>query len=112
MRRLALLALLVACTHRAATDGLASFYGKGFEGKPTASGEPFDPQGLTAAHLTLPFGTCLEVQNIANGRTVRVRVNDRGPYVKGRLIDLSEGAARKLGMLDLGVAPVRISRCE
>ena len=111
MRRIALLVGLTACACRT-TEGVASFYGKGFEGKQTASGEIFDPQGLTAAHPTLPFGTCLRVENRANGRVVKVRVNDRGPYVKGRMIDLSEGAARKLGMLDGGLATVRLLPCD
>jgi rare lipoprotein A len=100
-----------ACVHHG-TEGLASYYGKGFEGRPTASGEIFNPQGLTCAHPTLPFGTCLRVENRANGKVVRVRVNDRGPYVKGRIIDLSEGAARKLGMLEGGLTTVRLDPCD
>jgi rare lipoprotein A len=92
--------------------GLASFYGEGFDGKLTANGEKFDRRAFTAAHRTLPFGTCLVVTAVATGRSVRVRVNDRGPYVAGRLIDLSEAAARALGIVDSGVAQVRLSRCE
>ena len=90
---------------------MASFYGPGFEGKLTANGERFDPQAFTAAHRTLRFGTCLEVLNLGNGRTTRVRVNDRGPYAGGRILDVSVAAARALGMLERGVARVRLTRC-
>lgn len=89
--------------------GLASFYGKDFHGKQTANGEVFDMYGLTAAHKTLPFNTWLEVKNLANGRTIIVRVNDRGPFVKDRIIDLSYGAARELKMLGTGVQEVEIT---
>jgi rare lipoprotein A len=91
---------------------MASYYGPGLHGRPTANGETFDKNGFTAAHRKLAFGTCVEVQNLANNRTVKVRVNDRGPYVDGRIIDVSEAAARALGMLDTGVAKVRLSRCD
>jgi rare lipoprotein A (peptidoglycan hydrolase) len=106
--------LLVACAHSHAGygEGLASFYGRDFEGKPTASGEPFHAKAMTAAHRTLPFGTCLRVENTRTGRVVEVRVNDRGPYAQGRIVDLSEGAARALGIADVGVAPVRLSACR
>jgi rare lipoprotein A len=93
-------------------DGVASFYGKGFEGKPTASGEPFNPRAYTAAHRTLPFGTCVRVEERRSGRSVEVRVNDRGPYVAGRIIDLSEAAARALGITETGVGQVRLSACR
>jgi len=93
-------------------DGVSSFYGKGFEGKPTASGEPFNPHAFTAAHRTLPFGTCVRVEERHSGRSVEVRVNDRGPYVAGRIIDLSEAAARALGFTESGVAQVRLSACR
>src|SRR6185295_1415197 len=93
-------------------EGTASYYGEGFDGKPTASGERFDKRDLTAAHKTMKFGTCLVVENAKNGKRVKVRVNDRGPYVAGRLIDVSEEAARRLGMLDSGVAKVRLYRCD
>jgi rare lipoprotein A len=83
--------------------GRVSLYGKGFEGKKTASGETFDPEAMTMAHRTLPFGTLVRVTNVENDRSVEVRVNDRGPYVAGRIADLSLGAARKLGMVDDGV---------
>jgi rare lipoprotein A len=88
--------------------GLASWYGAFHHGLPTASGEPFDMGQLTAAHRTLPLGTRLRVTNLENGRIVRVRVNDRGPYVAGRVLDLSHGAARMLDMVDRGVVPVRL----
>jgi rare lipoprotein A len=87
--------------------GRASWYGRAHEGKPTASGEPFDADAMTAAHRTLPFGTWLLVENVANGRTVRVRVNDRGPVIDGRVLDLSRAAARALGMTGQGVIEVR-----
>lgn len=94
-----------------AREGLASFYGEGFQGRTTANGERFDRRAMTAAHRTLPFGSCVRVENLGNGRSVEVRVNDRGPYVRGRIIDVSEAAARELGMLQQGVARVRLSPC-
>jgi rare lipoprotein A len=92
-------------------EGLASYYGPGLAGRPTASGEKFNPQNLTAAHRKLPFGACLRVVNMGNGRSVEVRVNDRGPFVKGRVVDVSLAAAKRLGMLDKGLARVRLYRC-
>jgi rare lipoprotein A len=89
---------------------LASWYGEEHHGKPTASGEPFDMHALTAAHPSLPFGTLVVVTNLRNGRSVTVRVNDRGPFVRGRGIDLSYAAARALGSVGAGVVPVRIAR--
>ncbi len=88
--------------------GLASWYGHAHRGKRTASGEVYDPRDLTAAHRTLPLGTRLMVTNVDNGRAVEVRVNDRGPFVEGRIIDLSYGAASLLGAAGRGVIPVRI----
>lgn len=88
--------------------GLASWYGKYFDGKPTASGEPYDMHDLTAAHPTLPLGTFVKVTNLRNGRSVVVRVNDRGPVVDGRIIDLSYNAARVLEMKARGVQRVRL----
>ena len=88
--------------------GLASWYGPYFYGRPTASGELFVPGTMTAAHKTLPFGTMLEVTSPDTGRTVVVRVNDRGPYSGARILDLSETAARELGVLHMGVANVQI----
>jgi rare lipoprotein A len=85
--------------------GVASFY---TEGERTASGEKFDAHELTAAHPTLPFGTKLRVTNVATGRSVTVRVNDRGPYVHGRVVDVSYSAAQSLGMVGKGVANVKL----
>jgi peptidoglycan lytic transglycosylase len=90
--------------------GIASWYGPGFHGQSTASGEIYNQNALTAAHPTLPLGTRVEVTNLANGKSVQVRINDRGPFVRGRKIDLSRGAARKLGMINPGVSRVRIKR--
>ena len=87
------------------SHGIASFYS---EGNRTASGEKFNPQELTAAHPTLPFGTKLRVTNQHTGRSVTVRVNDRGPYVPGRVVDVSYSAAQALGMVGRGVAPVKL----
>jgi rare lipoprotein A len=86
--------------------GRASWYGPGFHGKRTASGERFDMNDLTAAHRTLPFGTRVRVRNIQNGREVVVRINDRGPLVRDRIIDLSRAAAAALDLLQAGEAPV------
>ena len=88
--------------------GLASWYGKDFHGRPTSSGEPYDMFRHTAAHRTLPLGTVVEVINLQNGKTTRVRINDRGPFVRGRIIDLSYAAARDLGMVEAGVVPVEL----
>ncbi len=91
-------------------EGLASWYGgnDGFEGKPTASGEIYDSSKLTAAHRDFPLDTVLDVTCLENGRTVRVRVNDRGPFVKGRVIDLSHAAAERIELIGPGVARVRL----
>ena len=89
-------------------QGVASFYGRGFAGRPTATGERFNPGAMTAAHRTLPFGTRVRVTNTRNGRSVVVRINDRGPFIRGRVIDLSTAAARALGMINSGLAPVKI----
>lgn len=88
--------------------GIASWYGPEFHGRPTSSREIFDQNDLTAAHPTLPFGTMVLVTNLENGRQVTVRINDRGPFVKGRIIDLSYAAARLLGLVGPGTARVRI----
>ncbi len=92
-------------------EGLASFYGAELVGRPTASGETFDKEQLTAAHRTLPFGTCVRVTLLSTGRSIDVRINDRGPFVAGRIIDVSEAAARELGLIDSGVSRVKLSRC-
>jgi rare lipoprotein A len=88
--------------------GTASWYGEFFEGKPTASGEPYDMYDFTAAHPTLPLGTFVRVTNLRNRKSVIVRVNDRGPVVDGRIIDLSYNAARALGMKARGIQRVRL----
>jgi len=93
-------------------EGLASYYGPGLHGRPTASGEKFDQNAMTAAHRTVRFGTCLRVVNMENGHSVQVRVNDRGPYKDERIIDVSLGAARKLDMVKKGLVRVRLYRCE
>jgi rare lipoprotein A len=93
-------------------EGLASYYGPGLHGRKTASGERFDQNALTAAHRTMRFGTCLRVVNMENGKSVEVRVNDRGPFKEERIIDVSLGAARKLEMVEKGLARVRIYRCK
>lgn len=89
--------------------GGASYYGLRFHGRRTASGERFDMAGMTAAHRTLPFGTMVCVRSLVNGKTVMVRINDRGPHARQRVIDLSQGAADALGMLGLGIKQVAIS---
>jgi len=90
------------------SEGRASFYGEELAGNPTASGERFDPEKLTAAHRTLPLGSRVRVTNLRNGESVVVRINDRGPFHGNRIIDLSEAAARQIGMLKRGTARVRI----
>ncbi|MCK2183375.1 septal ring lytic transglycosylase RlpA family protein [Halomonas sp. YJPS3-2] len=89
--------------------GVASYYSDRFQGRTTASGEAFDQRQLTAAHRTLPLGTKVLVTRPDNGRQVEVLINDRGPYIAGRVIDLSKSAARALGMLHRGTAPVQLS---
>jgi rare lipoprotein A len=88
--------------------GAASWYGQKFHGRKTSNGEIYDMYGVSAAHKTLPFGTVVQVRNLSNGRELDVRINDRGPFVKGRIIDLSYGAAQKLGVVEPGTAPVEI----
>jgi rare lipoprotein A len=88
--------------------GQGSYYGADFSGRRTASGEVFDPNQLTAAHRTLPFGTRLRVTNVRNGRSIVVRINDRGPFTGNRVIDLSHAAAGRIGMLASGTAQVRL----
>ncbi len=94
-----------AAETKTASQGVASFY---TEGTQTASGEKFDTHDLTAAHPTLPFGTRLRVTNVASGKSVTVRVNDRGPYVPGRVVDVSYAAAETLGMVGSGIAKVKL----
>lgn len=95
-------------TVTASSTGVASWYGKRFQGRLTASGEPFDMAALTAAHRDLPFGSRVRVTNLDNGRSVVVVINDRGPKVRSRHIDLSRAAARELGFLQGGLAKVRM----
>ena len=89
--------------------GVASYYGRAFAGRPTASGERFDPDQMTAAHKTLPFGSRVKVTNTANGKSVVVRINDRGPFVTGRHIDLSRSAAEQIGLVRLGHGNVEMA---
>lgn len=89
-------------------NGWASWYGPGFHGRRSASGERYNQNALTAAHRSLPFGTKVRVTNTRNGRSVVVKINDRGPYIRGRIIDLSAAAARIVGVMQSGVAPVRV----
>ncbi len=88
--------------------GVASWYGPGFAGRKTASGERYRPAGMSAAHRTLPFGTAVKVTNLDNDKSVIVKINDRGPFVRGRIIDMSQGAAKKLGMMGSGTARVKV----
>lgn len=97
-----------ACTPKISQKGKASFYGDKFNGRKTASGEKFRNSKLTAAHKTLPFGTKVKVINLKSGQSVKVRINDRGPFVAGRIIDLSKKAARRIGIIDEGVGAVEI----
>lgn len=123
MRLIALLAALAftACatsaeeTRRSGTQtalysqvGVASWYGGKFHGRKTANGETYDQNRMTAAHRTLPFGTKVEVTNLRNGRSVVVRINDRGPFIKGRIIDVSRRAAGELGFRNQGITKVRV----
>ena len=100
-----------AARSRWTEEGLASWYGgnDGFEGKPTASGEIYDSSLLTAAHRDLPLGTVVEVRSLQNGGSVRVRINDRGPFIQGRIIDLSRAAADRLGLIGPGTGRVRLT---
>lgn len=104
------LALLLAGTCQAKAEcGIASWYGWG---EKTANGEEYDLTAMTAAHRTLPFGSVVRVENLRNGREVFVRINDRGPFVEGRVIDLSLGAALEIGLARPGIAPVRITALD
>lgn len=93
-------------------DMVASWYGPRFHGKLTANGEIYNQMALTAAHKTLPFGTVLRITNLENGKTALVRINDRGPYIQGRSLDLSKGAALNLGMMHEGVIKVKVEEVE
>ncbi|SFQ34995.1 septal ring lytic transglycosylase RlpA family protein [Hymenobacter arizonensis] len=102
--------LLSACGSRNAftQTGQGSYYADKFAGRKTTSGVPYRPGKMTAAHNTLPFGTRIKVTNVRNGKSVKVTVNDRGPHVKGRIVDVSRKAARKLDLVDAGVVPVQL----
>ncbi|SDB08280.1 rare lipoprotein A [Pseudomonas sp. NFACC23-1] len=116
----ALLSLLAGCASQSGTvdphgydqTGVASYYGARHHGKRTASGERFDQHSLTAAHRQLPFGTRVKITNLSNNDSVVVRINDRGPYSRGRLIDVSREAAEQLGMLRSGTARVRVQALD
>ncbi len=94
---------------RYSKEGIASWYGPGFHGKKTANGEIYNQNAMTAAHKTLPLGSIVEVRNLNNGKKITVRINDRGPFIEGRIIDLSKKGAEKLGMLESGIAKVRVT---
>jgi len=100
--------LIPSGTVLSSVQGMASWYGPGFDGNYTANGEIFNQEALTAAHPSLPMGTRVRVTNLDTGRVVLVRINDRGPYYGGRILDLSAGAARIIGLTDSGVAPIRL----
>jgi rare lipoprotein A len=113
-----LLIILVSSCHRktipggdasGTETGMASYYSESYNGKKTDNGEIYNSSELTAAHKKLPFGTKVKVTNLSNGKTVKVRVNDRGPFVAGRIIDLTRRAAKKIDMLNAGVVKVKIS---
>jgi rare lipoprotein A len=92
--------------------GVASWYGKELQGKKTGSGEVFDMNGISAAHRTLPFGTMIRVTNLDNSKSIKARINDRGPFIKSRILDLSYGAAKKLGFVEQGTTRVQIETVE
>ena len=105
---ISLVGLVVLCQVAGAyyETGIASWYGPGFHGNRTANGEVYDMDGISAAHKTLPFGTIVRVVEIETGRSIVVRINDRGPFIDGRIIDLSKGAAEKLGIVEKGITRV------
>ena len=112
------LLFLVSCHHKTIPSssghqncnqtGMASYYADKFNGRKTANGEIFDSNKLTAAHKTLPFGAIVKVTNLINNKSVIVRINDRGPFVSGRIIDLSKAAAKKINLLEAGVVKVSV----
>ena len=110
MRKLKILIIILLISFKsfARTEGVASYYHDKFHGRKTASGVRYHKDSLTCAHRTLPFGTKLKVTNLYNGDTVIVTVNDRGPFIKGRVIDLSKAAAKEIGMLGKGLQKVKI----
>ena len=104
---LLILLLLNSCGYTT-RKGIASYYADFYEGRTTANGEKFRQNKITAAHKTLPFGTIVKVTNLANNKTVVVRINDRGPYIKGRIIDLTKAAAKEIDMIGAGISKVKI----
>ncbi|CAN5379079.1 hypothetical protein BH23BAC3_BH23BAC3_19750 [soil metagenome] len=104
--------LVSGCSEKTLQEGIASWYGPGFHGQRTSSGEIYNENDTTAAHRSLPFDTIVRVINTENDKSVEVRINDRGPYVDGRIIDLSLSAAEAIDMLDTGTAPVRLELVE
>lgn len=109
---ISILFILPSCSPKVTQTGKASYYAKKFNGRKTASGEKFRSSKRTAAHKTLPFGTKVKVTNLRNGQSVKVKINDRGPFVAGRIIDLSRKAARRIEMLNEGVGNVKIEYRE
>lgn len=113
MRTIPFIAVVMTLPFPAAAftqTGVASYYGSELHGRRTASGERFNKEALTAAHRTAPFGSRLKVTNLTNGRSVMVRVNDRGPFVRGRIVDVSAGAARQIGFHGRGITRVRVEK--
>ncbi len=114
------LGLVIACSSKSQLrprpaydrEGYASYYSGKLHGRKTANGERYDQHSLTAAHRSLPFGTIVVVQNLKNGRSVQLRINDRGPFVRGRIIDISYAAAKKLGMIRDGIVRVRVTTLD
>jgi rare lipoprotein A len=97
-----------SCFRKGSETGMASFYADKYVGRKTSNGEKFKQNKLTAAHKTLPFGTKVKVTNLSNGQSVKVRINDRGPFIQGRIIDLSKKAAKKIDLVNEGVTKVTI----
>lgn len=97
-----------SCFRKGSETGMASFYADKYVGRKTSNGEKFKQNKLTAAHKTLPFGTKVKVTNLSNGQSVKVRINDRGPFIQGRIIDLSKKAAKKIDLVNAGVTKVTI----
>ncbi|WP_439505189.1 septal ring lytic transglycosylase RlpA family protein [Sediminibacterium sp.] len=97
-----------SCFRKGSESGVASYYADKYDGRKTSNGEIFRQRKLTAAHKTLPFGTKVKVTNLSNGQSVKVRINDRGPFIQGRIIDLSKKAAKKIDLVNTGVTKVTI----
>jgi rare lipoprotein A len=108
------IAILLACAVGKAqpSEGKASFYSNKFKGRSTASGEKYNPDKLTAAHRSLPFGTCVKITNLVNDSSTIVRINDRGPFIKGRIIDVSMAAAQQLNFVLRGITKVKIEMAD